>query len=212
MTILAGKRSIMTLYAGAIDPYSHQVRIVLAEKGVSVDIVYAEDHDHLQELADINPYNTVPTLIDRDLVLYESHIIMEYLDERFPHPPLLPVYPVARANSRLWMYRIERDWYSLTHKIETGNAKESAAARKDLQDSINSVAPIFNEKPYFLSDEFSMVDCYMAPLLWRLPQWEIKIAPKAKALKNYAERLFARESFATSLSETEREFGLDITV
>src|SRR5688500_10672100 len=116
MTILAGKRSIMTLYAGAIDPYSHQVRIVLAEKGVSVDIVYAEDHYHIQELADINPYNTVPTLIDRDLVLYESHIIMEYLDERFPHPPLLPVYPVARANSRLWMYRIERDWYSLTHK------------------------------------------------------------------------------------------------
>lgn len=199
------KRSVMTLYSGSTCPYSHQVRIVLAEKGVSVDILITDVENPPEELIELNPYHTVPTLVDRDLVLYQSNIIMEYLDERFPHPPLLPVYPVARAKSRLMMYRIERDWYKLMNDIESGNTKASEIARKELRDNLVSLAPLFGDMPYFLSDEFSLVDCYLAPLLWRLPTYEIELPNSANAIKQYAKRLFQREAFQASLTEAERE-------
>ena len=170
MAVAANKRSVMTLFSGPTDIFSHQVRIVLAEKGVSVEIEQVETDNLPQDLIDLNPYRTVPTLVDRELTLYESRIIMEYLDERFPHPPLMPVYPVARGESRLMMHRIEQDWYSLMRTIETSSGAEADAARKQLREELLAIAPLFSRTPFFMSEEFSLVDCYLAPLLWRLPQ------------------------------------------
>ena len=156
MAVVANKRSVMTLYSGPSDPYSHRTRIVLAEKGVTYDLLEIEDDNQPEALSEINPYSSVPTLVDRDLVLYESEIIMEYLDERFPHPPLMPVYPVARARSRLMMHRVNRDWYTLMNKILGSKTlpDEKEQARKILQESIISVAPLFNEMSFFLSEDF----------------------------------------------------------
>lgn len=203
MTIL--KRSVMTLYSGAMDIYSHQVRIVLAEKGVSVDVLNVDLNNPCEDLIELNPYNTLPTLVDRELVLYTSRVIMEYLDERFPHPPLLPVYPVARARCRLMMYRIERDWYVLLNKINGDDEKAAKQARAELKDGLIGLAPIFSETPYFLSEDFTLVDCCLAPLLWRLPALGIELPRGAKAIQQYADRIFERDSFQVSLSEAERE-------
>jgi len=203
------KRSSMLFYSDGYSQFSHRVRIVLAEKGVTVEIVDVDIYDKPEDLAALNPYNSLPTLVDRDLVLYEPNIMMEYLDERFPHPPLCPVYPVARAQSRLWMYRIDRDWSHLVEKLqaEDGTPAELDKARKELRESIISVSPIFAEKPYFMSDEFTIVDCCVLPILWRLPEIGIRL-PETKATKpllDYRARLFARESIQASLSEQERE-------
>src|ERR1700722_17443183 len=145
MAIVANKRSIMTLYSGAMDIYSHRVRIVLAEKGVAVDVINTDSHtDKLEDLLELNPYGNVPTLIDRELVLYDANIIMEYLDERFPHPPLMPVYPVARAKTRLMIYRIDREWSELVRRIESGKAADAQAANKELRNYLVKLAPVFN--------------------------------------------------------------------
>lgn len=208
MAVPANKRSIMTLYSGANDPYSHRVRIVLAEKGVTYDVVDVDTSPRaLEELAEFNPYGTIPTLVDRDLVLYKSEIIMEYLDERFPHPPLMPVYPVAKGRSRLMIHRINQDWYTQVDKILSGkfSAKEQGVAAKELLESIVSVIPVFAETPYFLSEEFSLVDCCIAPLFWRLPILGIKLPPQAQPVLDYAEKIFERESFQASLSNEERK-------
>ncbi|CPR14823.1 Stringent starvation protein A [Brenneria goodwinii] len=176
---------------------------------MSVEIEQVDMDNLPQDLIDLNPYGSVPTLVDRELTLYESRIIMEYLDERFPHPPLMPVYPVARGNSRLMMHRIENDWYSLLNKIMQGNAQEADAARKQLREELLAVAPVFNEAPYFMSEEFSLVDCYLAPLLWRLPQLGIELSGSgAKELKGYMTRVFERDAFLASLTEAEREMRL----
>ncbi len=203
MTML--KRSVMTLYSGSLNIYSHQVRIVLAEKNISVDVLNVDAAHPCEDLIDLNPYNSLPTLVDRDLVLYEARVIMEYLDERFPHPPLLPVYPVARAKNRLMMYRIKRDWYSLLEQINGSDEVKANAARKMLTENLTALAPVFAEMPYFLSEEFTLVDCCIAPILWRLPQLGIKLPSRAKSVLKYAERIFERESFQASLSEEERE-------
>jgi RNA polymerase-associated protein len=203
------KRSSMLFYSDGSSQYSHRVRIVLAEKGVTVDIVDVDIYDKPEDLADLNPYNSLPTLVDRDLVLYEPNIMMEYLDERFPHPPLFPVYPVARAQSRLWMHRIEKDWCGLVDMLqaETAPEKELDAARKELRENLVAIAPIFAEKPYFMSDEFTIVDCCVLPILWRLPELGIKLpdTKATKALLEYRQRLFKRESVQESLSEQEKE-------
>lgn len=203
------KRSSMLFYSDGYSQFSHRVRIVLAEKGVTVEIVDVDIYDKPEDLAVLNPYNSLPTLVDRDLVLYEPNIMMEYLDERFPHPPLFPVYPVARAQSRLWMYRIDRDWSGLVDKLqaEDGTPAELDKARKELRESIISVSPIFAEKPFFMSDEFTIVDCCVLPILWRLPEIGIRL-PETKATKpllDYKARLLERESIQQSLSEQERE-------
>jgi stringent starvation protein A len=197
------KRTVMTLYTDLSDVYSHQVRIVLAEKGVNVEIVPANSTSPSEDLLTLNPYGTVPTLLDRDLVLFESRIIMEYLDERFPHPPLLPVYPVARAESRKMMFRIEQDWYQLMMAILADQNVDEA--REELKSSLMSLEPIFADKPFFLSDEFSLLDCVMAPLLWRLPALGIEIDASAKGLHSYMQRLFARDAFKNSLTEIEKQ-------
>ncbi|MGO2236148.1 stringent starvation protein A [Marinomonas sp. UCMA 3892] len=205
------KRSSMTFFSDGEDHYSHRVRIVLAEKAVTVDIIDVDPFNKPDELADVNPYNELPALVDRDLVLYEPNVMMEYLDERFPHPPLLPVYPVARAESRLFMYRIQRDWAKLVDLILTSKDKEAVAkAQKELREGLLNVTPIFEEKPYFMSDEFTIVDCCLAPILWRLPVLGVEI-PKdqARALYKYMDLVFSRESFQESLSEAEQEMRLD---
>ncbi len=200
MAIIA-KRTIMSLYSSDDDIYSHQVRIVLAEKGVNVDILPVRQGEVPSSLQEVNPYGTVPTLLDRELVLYKARIIMEYLDERFPHPPLLPVYPVARAETRKMMHRIEHDWYSLIPLIKS----DDDAARKRLQESFCSLEPIFADKPYFLSDEFSLLDCAIVPLLWRFPQLGIEIPESCKGIASYTKRLFARGSVQESLTDAERQ-------
>ncbi|CAG9295611.1 stringent starvation protein SspA [Celerinatantimonas diazotrophica] len=204
MAIAANKRSVMTLFSGANDLYSHQVRIVLAEKGVSVEIHQVSPDVLPEDLIELNPYNSVPTLVDRELVLYQAQIIMEYLDERFPHPPLMPVYPVSRGSSRLMMYRIENDWYSLAKRIMDGDNIQQA--RQELKESLLALGPVFAEYPYFMSEEFTLVDCYMAPLLWRLPELGIELTGSgAKSVKAYMLRVFERDSFQASLTEVERE-------
>ncbi|HEX9803472.1 MAG TPA: stringent starvation protein SspA [Gammaproteobacteria bacterium] len=205
MGVVANRRSVMTLFSGDSDVYSHRVRIVLAEKGINVDIVPVDAGNLPEDLIDLNPYNAVPTLVDRDLVLYSSQVIMEYLDERFPHPPLMPVDPVSRANNRLMLYRIEQDLYSQFDIVMNGGEKAVAKAKKEIRDNLMVVSPIFEHKPYFLSDEFSLVDCALAPLLWRLPAMNITLPKQAAPLLSYAERIFARESFQASLTEAERE-------
>ncbi|MBX2808007.1 MAG: glutathione S-transferase N-terminal domain-containing protein [Cellvibrionaceae bacterium] len=205
---VATKRSSMTYFSDACDHYCHRVRIVLAEKGVTVDLVDVDPSDMPEEVSELSPYNTLPALLDRDLVLYESKVIMEYLDERFPHPPLLPVYPVARAQSRLWMYRIERDWSPLVDLLVASKSKEACAkAAKDLKDGLLSIAPIFSEKPFFMSEEFTLVDCCLAPVLWRLGTLGVKLpmTRQSKPLYDYMERLFARVSFQGSLTASEKE-------
>lgn len=202
------RRSSMTFYSDGADHYSHRVRIVLAEKGVSVDVVNVTSANKPEDLADLNPYNSLPTLVDRELALYESKVMMEYLDERFPHPPLLPVYPVARAQNRLLAYRIERDWCPHVDLLLSGKGKEAAVlkSRKELRDSLITIAPIFAEKPFFMSDEFSLVDCIAAPILWRLPLMEIELPEKqCKHMLKYMDRIFAREAFRASLSDIERD-------
>ncbi|MCE9677623.1 stringent starvation protein A [Shewanella sp. AS1] len=209
MAVAANKRSIMTLFSGADDLYSHQVRIVLAEKGVTVDVLQVDPNEMPEDLIELNPYNTVPTLVDRELVLYNSRIIMEYLDERFPHPPLMPVYPVSRGQARLMMHRIENDWYTLVDRIRNGDRAD--AARKELQESLTAIAPIFNEMPYFMAEEFGLADCYLGPLLWRLPVLGIELDSRtAKEVKAYMTRIFDRDSFKASLTEAEREMRMGI--
>ena len=202
------KRSSMTLFSDPRDHYSHRVRMVLAEKGVTVEIIDVISGKEPEDLAEINPYNTLPTLADRDLALYEANVIMEYLDERFPHPPLLPVYPVQRALSRLWITGVEKEWSSRLDILMAGKGRETilTKARKELRESIIAIAPIFAEKPYFMNDEFSLVDCCVAPILWRLKEVDITLPEKStRPLHKYMQTMFERDAFRASLTETEME-------
>jgi RNA polymerase-associated protein len=205
MALVANRRSVMTLFSSPNCPESHRVRMVLAEKGITVEILDVDEANKSEDLIDLNPYNSVPTLVDRELVLYDPRAIMEYLDERFPHPPLMPVDPVSRARTRLALYRIEKDWYELIPALESRGEKTSARARKMLRDSLTAGAEVFGAKPYFLSDEFSLVDATVVPILWRLKRYRIELPRQAKPVLQYAERMFERETFQASLSEAERE-------
>ncbi|PCI36952.1 MAG: stringent starvation protein A [Thiotrichales bacterium] len=207
MAIAVTKRSTILLYTGNADHYSHQVRIVLAEKNVNYELTdVTVDTAAMNQLIEVNPYASMPTLIDRDLVLYQPNIIMEYLDERFPHPPLLPIYPIARGQARLMLYRIYHDWYSLVDKImaETSRAKLTAL-RKELRDSLVGIVPILKDMSYFMSNDFSLIDCCFAPLLWRLEAMQIELPTQAKALTDYAKKIFDREAFQESIVEKEPE-------
>ena len=205
MAISASRRPVMTLYSRASCPQSHRVRLVLAEKGITVDLIEVGDDVLPEDLNELNPYHSVPTLVDRDLVVYNAQIIMEYLDERYPHPPLLPVDPVSRARTKTYMYRMERDWYELFADLTGEDARRAAEARKSMRDGFTVIAPIFEQKAFFMNDEPTLADCTLAPLLWRLPYFDIELPPQAKALNKYAERLFSRPAFKSSLSTIERE-------
>ena len=205
------KRTVMTLYSGD-DIYSHQVRIVLAEKGVNVDVLNISQEHTNEDLIQLNPYNTLPTLVDRDLVIYNARIIMEYLDERFPHPPLLPVYPVSRSKSRLMMFRIKQDWYKLVDRILTPGVDSDIkqAAQEELRSGLVALTPLFSDKPFFLSEDFTLVDCLIAPMLWRLSVLGIELPKQAKPILDYAQRIFERDSFQASLTENELDMKRDL--
>ena len=207
---LGDRQSSMLLYSDPRDQYSHRVRMMLAEKGVFVDLVDVDGSGPPDELADVNPYKSVPTLTDRDLALYDANIIMEYLDERFPHPPLLPVYPVQRALSRLWIYRIEKEWSGKLDPLIAGRGSEAFRAKTkiDLRASLISTAPIFSKKPFFMNEDFTLVDCCVAPILWRLKAAGIVLRDRrSRPLRNYMQKMFERDSFRKSLSEAEMEMG-----
>ena len=180
--------------------------MVLCEKGVSVDVVDVDPSQRPEDLSEINPYGTLPTLLDRDLVLYKSTVIMEYLDERFPHPPLLPVYPVARAQCRLLMHRIEVDWSKRVDVLMAGRGRETAMdkARKELRESLAAIAPVFAARPFFMNDDFTLVDCFVAPILWRLNALDLKMSTRQlKPMQRYMNDMFERDTFQESLTEPE---------
>ena len=209
MAVIANRRSVMTLFSRPTDIHSHRTRLVLAEKNINIEIATVIGNDLPEDLMDLNPYHTVPTLVDRDLTLYDSRVIIEYLDERFPHPPLMPVDPVMRAQFRLALFRIETDWYSLAEEAETGNDyKLGTKSRKLLRESILQSTELFAAKSYFLSDEFSLVDATIAPVLWRLPIYGIELGSAAEPIEAYMQRVFARQSFQNSLTELEQEMRL----
>ncbi|MEX2496709.1 MAG: glutathione S-transferase N-terminal domain-containing protein [Woeseia sp.] len=209
MAVIANRRSVMTLFSRPTCIHSHRTRLVLAEKNINIDIVNVEGPDLPEDLMDLNPYHTVPTLVDRDLVLYDSRVIIEYLDERFPHPPLMPVDPVTRAQFRLALFRLETDWYHFAEQFEAdGDRKPADKARKMLRESILQSVDLFSAKHFFLSDEFSLVDCTIAPVLWRLPLYAIDLGPHAAAVEGYMKRVFERRSFRQSLTELEQEMRL----
>ena len=200
MSNASSKRSVMTLFSNKNDIYCHQVKIVLAEKGVAYENEEVDLQALSEDLMELNPYGTLPTLVDRDLVLFSSRIIMEYLDERFPHPPLMPVYPVSRAKSRLLMLRIEQDWYPTLEIAEKGTEVEREEALKQLKEELLAVSVIFQQTPYFMSEEFGLADCYIAPLLWRMVNLGVEFTgPAAKPVKNYMNCVFKRDSFMQSV-------------
>ena len=208
MASVANRRSLMVLYSDKVSPLGHAVRIVLAEKDVNVEINYIDD-EKPEILNELNPYNNILTLIDRDLVLYDAQIMMEYLDERFPHPPLTPVDPVSRASNRQLRYRVMSDLYSVIEELDSDNEIAAANAKKVLRDNLTAIAPAFSQTPYFMSEDYTLVDCCLAPLMWRLSEYGIKLPLSGKPLQQYADRLFERESFNASLSPTEKEFHAD---
>ena len=203
----------MILYSDRADHYSQRVRIVLAEKDITAEINETKLEDTSDEILSISPYHKLPILVDRDLAIHDPSVMMEYLDERFPHPPLLPVYPVARANSRTLMLRIDREWCPLVDKLikEDLPEKELMKIRQELLHEISSIAPTFKEFKYFMSDEFTLVDCCFAPILWRLPSVGIKlpINKHLKPLIDYQNSVFERPGFLDSLSSIERDLKVN---
>lgn len=209
MAVIANRRSVMTLYSKPTCIHSHRTRLVLAEKNINIDITSVDGPELPEDLMDLNPYHTMPTLVDRDLVLYDARVIIEYMDERFPHPPLMPVDPVTRAQFRLALFRIETDWYQLAEEFEAdGEHKLSSKSRKMLRESILASVDLFAAKPYFLSDDFSLVDCSISPILWRLPVYGIDLGSNAEPIEAYMKRVFERRSFQESLTELEQEMRL----
>ncbi|MGR9108135.1 MAG: glutathione S-transferase N-terminal domain-containing protein [Gammaproteobacteria bacterium] len=207
MAYPAGRRAAITLYSSPTGIFCHRARMVLAEKGISAETVYVDPADPPEDFLELNPYGNLPSMVDRELVLYNSRIIMEYLDERFPHPPLHPMDPVSRAKSRVIVYRVEKDWYTLLDDINRANDKQAAKSRKLLRDSLVASASIFAAKPFFMGDEFSLIDCALAPLLWRLPGLGVELPKQAAAVSAYANRIFERSSFQDSLSEQESDLA-----
>jgi RNA polymerase-associated protein len=199
----------MTLFSRPTDIHSHRARLVLAEKNINIEISNIPGPELPEDLMDLNPYHSVPTLVDRDLTLYDSRVIIEYLDERFPHPPLMPVDPVTRAQFRLALFRIETDWYSIAEEAEhSSDGRLGTKSRKMLRESILQSIELFGARPYFLSEEFSLVDCTISPLLWRLPAYGVDLGADAEPIEEYMNRVFARRSFQQSLTELEQEMRL----
>lgn len=196
-------RTVLTLYSARDCVHCHRVRMALAAKGVTYDHVLVDLDDPPEDLLDLNPYNSVPTLVDRDLVLYDTSVICEYLDERYPHPPLMPVDPLSRARLRLAIVRIENDWLTLVDDIEAGG-KVADAARKSLRDDLVKNAGAFKASRFFLSPEISLADCALAPLVWRLGSLGVQLPREAQAIIDYGERIFRSQGFARSLTVEEK--------
>jgi RNA polymerase-associated protein len=194
----------MKLYSGTTCPFSHRCRIVLYEKGMDFQIVDVDLFDKPEDLATMNPYNQTPVLVERELILYESNIINEYIDDRFPHPQLMPADPVLKARARLFLFRFEGDLFSHIDAIETGTQRQADKARELVRDNLVQIAPVFAHQKYMLGDEFSMLDVAIAPLLWRLDLYGIQLPRQAAPLMKYAERLFSRSAFVEALTPSEK--------
>ncbi|OGS93183.1 MAG: glutathione S-transferase [Gallionellales bacterium GWA2_59_43] len=194
---------MMRLYSGTTCPYSHRCRIVLFEKGMDFEVIDVDLMNRSEDLAAINPYNKVPVLVERDLILYEANIINEYIDERFPHPQLMPPDPVMRGRARLFLHRFEQELYSQVDAIEQ-NGKTADKARAAIRDNLTQLAQILTKQKFLLGDEFSMLDVAIAPLLWRLDHYGIQMGKEAAPMMKYAERLFSRQGFIDALTPSER--------
>ncbi|MDB2705743.1 glutathione S-transferase N-terminal domain-containing protein [Pseudomonadota bacterium] len=200
----SNRRSMMTVYSDPECPFSHRTRIVIQEKNITANIEDIVDGHWPEDIAAASPYGTTPVLFERDITLFDSNIINAYFDERFLQPPLMPSDPSSRASARLMLHRIDKDWYSLWNALMGLEKGKMSKARKTVEEDLTVLAPLFTQSKYFMSNEFSLLDCSLAPLLWRLPLLKIKLPAKAKAVEEYAERIFARPSFQASLSEQER--------
>ncbi len=212
MTAAVKGRSAMALYSDDRSIESHRVRFVLAEKSINVDIINVSDNESAAaDLAELNPYNETPTLVDRDLLLHNAGVINDYLDERYPHPPLMPVDPVSRARLRLVHHRVLRDWFPLAEEIESSTGRKAEKAKQQLKESIIAANDLFKQADYLISDELSLVDCTLGPLFWRLPVYGIDLGKGGSSVQAYVQRVFSRPSFKASLTRAEREMVLDLT-
>ncbi|HPF72694.1 MAG: glutathione S-transferase N-terminal domain-containing protein [Rhodanobacteraceae bacterium] len=197
-------RNALTLFSARDCVLSHRVRLVLAAKGVSYDLIPVDPTDPPEDLIDLNPYHTVPTLVDRDLVLYSASVVTEYIDERYPHPPLMPVDPLSRARLRLAMLRLEHDWVPHVQAVQYGTRTQADAGRKRLKELLLSSLPLFKAFKFFLNPEMSLADCALAPIIWRLPSLGIKLDRDMKLIEDYGQRIFNNPGFARSLTAEER--------
>jgi RNA polymerase-associated protein len=199
----ARSRTVLTLYTTADDIQCHRVRLVLAAKGVSYERVLVEPNRPPEDLLDLNPYGTTPTLVDRDLTLYDTAVVCEYLDERYPHPPLMPIDPLSRARLRLATVRIEKDWLPEVEVIRAGG-RPADGARKRLREQLLASLPLFKAAKFFLNPEMSLADCLVAPVVWRLPWLGVELGREGKAILDYGERLFHSQGYARSLTNEEK--------
>ena len=195
---------MMILYSGTACPFSQRCRIVLFEKGMDFEIKDIDLLDKPEEIAAMNPYGRVPVLVERDLTLYESNIINEYIDERFPHPQLMPPDPVMRARARLFLFNMEHDLFSYIPDLEKGAPKAAEKARTVVRDNLTQIAPIFTKQKYMLGDDYSMLDVAIAPLLWRLEHYGIQLPKQGMPVLKYAERLFARPAYIEAMTPVEK--------
>lgn len=204
MVVNQRSRTVLTLYSAVDCLHCHRVRLVLAAKGVTYDLVPVDLNRPPEDLAEVNPYNSVPTLVDRDLVLYDTNVICEYLDERYPHPPLMPIDPLTRARVRLAIVRIENDWLTLANALDQSAGKAADMARKALRDALIQNVQAFKASKFFLSSDMSLADCTLSPLIWRLPSLGINLPPTAQVINDYGERIFRNPGFTRSLMPEER--------
>ncbi len=195
---------MMQLYSGTTCPFSHRCRFVLYEKGMDFQVIDVDMFNKPEDLSVLNPYNRLPVLVERDLILYESNIINEYIDERFPHPQLMPADPVMRARARLMLFNMEVELFSQIEAIESGKEKLVEKARQHVTEQLIQIVPLFKRTKYMLGDELTMLDVAIAPLLWRLDLYGIKIAKQAAPLMKYAERIFSRPAFIEALTPSEK--------
>ena len=198
-------RNNLTLFSAADEVLNHRVRMVLAAKGVSYDLVLADPANPPEDLIDLNPYQSLPTLVERELVLHSPTVVGEYLDERYPHPPLMPVDPLGRARLRLAIVRIEQDWVPLVHTISNGSKAQAEAARKRLRDLVAQSVPLFKAARFFLNSELSLADCAICPILWRLQSLGVALPKDGKPIEDYANRMFRHPAFVRSLTDAERK-------
>ncbi len=205
MAVSVRMRNTLTLFSSTDDVLCHRVRLVLAAKGVGYDLVPVDPQEPPEDLIDLNPYHSVPTLVERDLVLYAASVVSEYLDERYPHPPLMPVDPLSRARLRLAMLRIEHDWVPLVQAIQLGGKAQAESARKRLKELVTASVPLFKASKFFLNPEMSLADCAMAPIIWRLDALGIGLPKDGKAIEDYGNRIFRNPGFVRSLTDQERK-------
>jgi len=195
---------MMQLYSGTTDPFSHRCRFVLYEKGMDFQVIDVDMYNKPEDIAVMNPYNRLPVLVERDLILYESNIINEYIDERFPHPQLMPADPVMRARARLMLYNMEKELFDNVEALESGKEKQVDKARQMVTDRLIELSPLFTKTKHMLGDDFTMLDVAIAPLLWRLDHYGVKLGKTAAPLMKFAERIFSRPAFIEALTPSEK--------